>query len=80
MLRCQRYVRSHSREGGNPVKDVHPELVEGFIKLNEWFDKLTMNGVYCQSNNYGTFARKANLLSSSLAVMGATEQLVMERS
>ena len=30
----------------NPVKPVHPELVEGFIKYKEWFDRLIMNGIY----------------------------------
>jgi hypothetical protein len=36
--------RGHSREGGNPVQSVHPELVEGFINAAiEWFDKLTMS-------------------------------------
>jgi hypothetical protein len=36
----------HSRAGGNPVGNVHPELVEGFIKKNEWFDTLTITGIY----------------------------------
>jgi len=26
------------------TKSVHPELVEGFQRLVEWFDRLTMNG------------------------------------
>ena len=37
--------RCHSRASGNPVRNVHTELFEGFIKnIIEWFDKLTMSG------------------------------------
>ena len=48
--------RRHSRADGNPVDTVHPELVEGFIKLYEWFDRLTMNVVNWITNCIVQFA------------------------
>jgi hypothetical protein len=37
-------LRCHSRESGNPVRNVYPEFVEGFIKnIIEWFDRLIMS-------------------------------------